>query len=55
MNHVLNVKMTKRPFLGKGERAKEPVELLIHLELNTQARYGYEYFVTFIDDYSRYG
>ena len=50
--------MTKIPVLGKGKRAKEPLEL-IHLDvckpLNAQARDGYEYFVIFIDDYSRYG
>ena len=54
----LEGKMTKRPFSAKGERAKEPLEL-VHSDvcgpLNVQARGGYEYFVTFIDDYSRYG
>ena len=54
----LEGKMTKRPFSGKGQRAKEPLEL-VHSDvcgpLNTQARGGYEYFVTFIDDYSRFG
>ena len=42
----------------KGNRAKEPLEL-VHNDvcgpINVQARGGYEYFVTFIDDYSRYG
>ena len=42
----------------KGNRAKEPLEL-IHSDvcgpINIQARGGYEYFVTFTDDYSRYG
>ncbi|WJZ88365.1 hypothetical protein VitviT2T_007671 [Vitis vinifera] len=50
--------MTKRPFSAKGERAKVPLEI-IHTDvcgpLNVKARGGYEYFVTFIDDYSRYG
>ena len=48
--------MTKRSFTAKGQRAKEPLEL-VHSDvcINTQARGGYEYFVTFIDDYSRYG
>ena len=50
--------MTKRPFSTKGNRAKEPLEL-IHSDvcgpINIQARGGYEYFVTFTDDYSRYG
>ncbi|MCQ7012887.1 DDE-type integrase/transposase/recombinase, partial [Clostridioides difficile] len=51
-------KMTKRPFKAKGYRAKEVLEL-IHSDLcgpmSIQARGGFEYFVTFIDDYSRYG
>ena len=50
-------KMTKRPFSAKGERSKEPLQL-VHSDvcgpLSVQARGGYEYFVTFIDDYSRY-
>ncbi|KAA0040448.1 gag/pol protein [Cucumis melo var. makuwa] len=51
-------KMTKRPFTGKGHRAKEPLEL-VHSDLcgpmNVKARGGFEYFITFTDDYSRYG
>ena len=51
-------KMTKRPFTAKGRRATELLEL-VHSDvcgpLSTQARGGYEYFVTFTDDYSRYG
>ena len=47
-----------RPFKAKGYRAKEVLEL-VHTDLcgpiSTNARGGYEYFVTFIDDYSRYG
>ena len=54
----LEGKLTKRPFTSKGNRAKEPLEL-IHSDvcgpINIQARGGYEYFVTFTDDYSRYG
>ena len=54
----LEGKMTKRPFSAKGERSKEPLQL-VHSNvcgpLSVQARGGYEYFVTFIDDYSRYG
>ena len=50
--------MTKRPFSDKGRRATELLEL-VHFDvcglLSTQARGGYEYFVTFTDDYSRYG
>ena len=54
----LEGKMTKRPFSAKGERSKEPLQL-VHSDicgpLSVHARGGYEYFVTFIDDYSRYG
>ena len=54
----LEGKMTTRPFKAKGNRAKEVLEL-VHTDLcgpmNIQARGGYEYFITFIDDYSRYG
>ncbi|KAA0067449.1 gag/pol protein [Cucumis melo var. makuwa] len=54
----LEGKMTKRPFTGKCYRAKEPLEL-IHSDLyglmNVKARRGFEYFISFIDDYSRYG
>ena len=54
----LEGKLTKRPFSAKGFRAKEPFEL-VHSDvcrpLNVQARGSYEYFITFIDDYSRYG
>ena len=54
----LEGKMTKRPFKAKGLRAIEVLEL-VHSDLcgpmNIPARGGYEYFVTFIDDYSRYG
>ena len=50
--------MTKRPFSAKGERSKEPLQLVhsdVYGPLSVQARGGYEYFVTFIDDYSRCG
>ena len=54
----LEGKMTKRPFSAKGSRATEPLQL-VHMDvsspLNVQERGGYEYFVTFIDNYSRYG
>ena len=49
--------MTKRPFSTKSQRSKEPLQL-VHSDicgpLSVQARGGHEYFVTFIDDYSRY-
>ena len=50
--------MSKSPFTKKGERTKETLEL-IHSNvcgpMLTHARGGYLYFITFIDDYSRYG
>lgn len=54
----LEGKMTKRPFPIKGNRTSDVLEL-IHSDLcgpmSVQARGGFEYFVTFTDDYSRYG
>ena len=54
----LEGKMTKRSFSEKGYRAKETLEL-VHTDLcgpmNVKARGRYEYFISFIDDYSRYG
>ena len=54
----LEGKMTKRPFSAKGNRAGGLLEL-VHTDvcgpMNVKAREGYRYFVTFIDDYSRYG
>ena len=54
----LEGKMTKRPFNAKGRRAQELLEL-VHMDvcgpMSTQAKGGYEYFITFMDDYSRYG
>ena len=54
----LEGKMTKRPFSAKGSRATEPLQL-VHIDvsdpLNVQTKGGCEYFVTFFDDYSRYG
>ncbi|KAL4290791.1 hypothetical protein GQ457_14G015240 [Hibiscus cannabinus] len=51
-------KMTKAPFNGKSERASDLLGL-IHSDvfgpMNTQARGGYQYFITFTDDFSRYG
>ena len=53
----LEGKMTMRHFKAKGYRAKEVFDL-VHVDLcgpmSTSARRGYEYFITFIDDYSRY-
>ena len=54
----LEGKMTMRPFKAKGYRAKEVLDL-VHTDLcgpiSTSARGGYEYFITFTYDYSRYG
>ncbi|KAK8708165.1 hypothetical protein V6N13_059210 [Hibiscus sabdariffa] len=50
--------MTKASFSGKGERASDLLGL-IHSDvcgpMNTQARGGFQYFITFTDDFSRYG
>ncbi|KAK8705299.1 hypothetical protein V6N13_048903 [Hibiscus sabdariffa] len=51
-------KITKVSFSGKGERASDLLGL-IHSDvcgpMNTQARGGFQYFITFTDDFSRYG
>ena len=51
-------KMTKIPFTAKGYRGNECLELE-HTNMcgpfNVHARGGYEYFITFTDDYSRFG
>ena len=50
-------KMTKGPFNAKGWRAQELLEL-VHTDvcgpMSTQTKGGYQYFITFTDDYSRY-
>ncbi|KAL4302727.1 hypothetical protein GQ457_10G010800 [Hibiscus cannabinus] len=50
--------MTKAPFSGKGERASDLLGL-IHSDvcgpMNTQARGGFQYFITFTGDFSRCG
>ena len=50
--------MTKSPFNKKGERASDLL-CLIHTDvcgpLSTSAKGGYSYFLTFTDDFSRYG
>jgi hypothetical protein len=50
--------MTKAPFSKKGERTSDLLAL-IHTyvcgPMNTCIRNGDRYFITFIDDYSRYG
>src|SRR4051812_25598024 len=51
-------KMTKSPFSGLPKRATDLLEL-IHTDvcgpISTTARGGYHYFITFTDDFSRYG
>ena len=51
-------KLPKSPFSGIGERAKGILEL-IHYDvcgsMHVQARGGSLYFITFIDDFSRFG
>ena len=54
----LEGKMTMRPFKAKGYKAKEVLDLVdtdLCWPMSTSAREGYEYFITFIDAYSRYG
>ena len=50
--------MTKSPFTCKSERASDLLGL-IHSDIcgpiNTQARGGFHYFITFTDDFSRHG
>ena len=50
-------KACRKPF-GKVMRATQPLEL-IHSDIcgpmNVKARHGASYFLTFIDDYTRYG
>ena len=51
-------KMTKRPFPPKGNKSSELLEL-VHIDvcglINIRAHGGYEYFITFTNDHSRYG
>ena len=50
--------MIKRPFTSKEVRTEKCLEL-VHSDIcepfNIQACRGYEYCITFIDDYFRYG
>ena len=51
-------KMTKSPFIGHRERSTELLELIytdVCGSMTTQARGGYSYFITFTDNFSRYG
>jgi hypothetical protein len=54
----LEGKLTKRQFSAKGYRAKDLLDLMhtnVCGPISVQARGGYKYFITFTDDYSRYG
>ena len=49
--------MRKRPFSTKGKRASKCLGLIysdVYGPINVQARGGYEYFITFFYDYSRF-
>jgi len=50
--------MTKAPFIGQSERATDLLGL-IHIDvcgsLSSPTRGGYLYFITFTNDFSRYG
>ncbi|KAJ9566615.1 hypothetical protein OSB04_002581 [Centaurea solstitialis] len=54
----LSGKMTKKPFNKDNERANDLIEI-IHTDVcgpfSHEARGGYRYFITFTDDFSRYG
>ncbi|KAK8528241.1 hypothetical protein V6N12_074775 [Hibiscus sabdariffa] len=50
--------MTKAPFSGKAEQASDLLCLIqsdVYGPMNTKARGGFQYFITFTDDFSRYG
>jgi hypothetical protein len=51
-------KMTKAPFSGQSERASDLFGL-VHIDvcepMSSVARGGFQYFITFTDDFSRYG
>ena len=54
----LEGKMTKRPFNAKVNRATKYLQRIysdVCGPFNVQAKGGYEYFVTFTNDYSHYG
>jgi hypothetical protein len=51
-------KMTKTPFTGQSERASDLLRL-VHTDvcgpMSSVARGGFQYLITFTDDFSRYG
>jgi hypothetical protein len=50
--------MTKAPFTGESERASDMLEL-VHTDvcgpMSSVTRGGFQYVITFTDDFSRYG
>ena len=51
-------KMTKAPFAGHGKRASDLLGLIhtdVYGPISSISRGGYQYFITFVDDFSRYG
>ena len=54
----LQGKNTRSPFVGQMERAKDVLEIIhsdVYRPFGKMARGGFYYFITFIDDLSRYG
>jgi hypothetical protein len=54
----LHEKMTKAPFTGQSERASDLLRL-VHTDvcgpMSSVARGSFQYFITFTNDFSRYG
>jgi hypothetical protein len=51
-------KMTKTPFTGQSERASDLLQLIhtdVYESMSCVAKDGFQYFITFTDDFSRYG
>ena len=51
-------KLTKAPFIGHSERVDDLLGLVhndVSGPISSTAKGGYQYLITFIDDYSRYG
>ena len=54
----LQGKMTRSPFVGQMERAKDVLEIIdsdVYGPFSKMVRVGVYYFITFIDDLSRFG
>jgi hypothetical protein len=50
--------MTKAPFTGQSERTSDLLEFVhtdVYGPMSSVARGGFQYFITFTDDFSRYG